>query len=77
MSYTLTAQDLWHLVLKLPHEEQIRLAKFALHAAAISEVGSHDGAAYATMPVAEGEFSTDEDSLAWDAEGWEGFDVSR
>jgi hypothetical protein len=27
---TLTADDLWPLVRKLPHEEQVRLAKLAL-----------------------------------------------
>ena len=40
MSQTLTAQNLWPLVQKLPTDEQVRLAKLALRAAAQS--GSSD-----------------------------------
>lgn len=32
-----------------------------------------DAAAYQAHPLATGEFSTDDDPLAWDADGWENF----
>jgi hypothetical protein len=76
MSQTLTAQDLWPLVQKLPHDEQVRLAKLALRAAARS--GSSDVEAYRRMaPPSAEEFSSQEEPLAWEAEGWEEFDASR
>jgi hypothetical protein len=34
MSDPLTASDFWPLILKLPHDERVRLAKLALRAAA-------------------------------------------
>ncbi len=75
MSQTLTAEDLWPLVQKLPHDEQVRLAKLALRAAARS--GSGDAEAYRAAPPSVDEFSSQEESLAWEAEGWEAFDASR
>jgi hypothetical protein len=75
MSQTLTAQDLWPLVQKLPHDEQVRLAKLALRAAARS--GSSDAEAYQAAPPSADEFSSQDESLAWDAEGWEDFDAPR
>lgn len=72
MNSTLTAQDLWPLLLKLPHDEQVRLAKLALHAA--SRAGSEDARAYASAPPAAEEFSVAEDPLAWEAEGWDEFE---
>jgi hypothetical protein len=75
MSQTLTAQDLWPLVQKLPHDEQVRLAKLALRAAAQS--GALDADAYRAAAPSEDEFSSQEESLAWEAEGWEEFDASR
>lgn len=77
MNTAITAQDLWHLVVRLPHDEQLRLARLALHAATNSNAGSNDASAYATIPVTECEFDTDEDMLAWDAGGWEEFDALR
>lgn len=74
MATPLTASDFWPLILKLPHDERVRLAKLALRAAA--EDGT-DGAAYAAAPPAPDEFSTDEEPLAWDAEGWEEFSAPR
>ena len=73
MSSALTADDLWPLVLKLPHEEQVRLAKLALRAAA----GGVDAESYAASPPGADEFSSDEDALAWDADGWDEFDAPR
>ncbi|MFL5351994.1 hypothetical protein [Archangium sp.] len=75
MSQTLTAQDLWPLVQKLPHDEQVRLAKLALRAAA--QGGFPDAEAYRAAPPSVEEFSSQEDPLTWEAEGWEEFDASR
>jgi hypothetical protein len=75
MSQTLTAQDLWPLVQKLPHDEQVRLAKLALQAAARS--GSSDADAYRAAPPSMDEFSSQEDPLVWEAEGWEEFNAPR
>jgi hypothetical protein len=75
MSTTLTARDLWPLVVKLPHDEQMHLAKLALHAAAQS--GGSAAASYRATPPEPGEFSSDEDPLAWEGEGWEELDAAR
>ena len=68
MSEPLTAHDLWPLVLKLPHDERVRLAKLALKAAA-----TDDAAAYRAAPPDVAEFSSEDESLAWEAEGWDEF----
>jgi hypothetical protein len=65
-----TARDLWPLVEKLPHDEQVRLARLALRAAAL---GRSAAAAYRVQPPTNDEFGTDDDPLGWDAEGWEAF----
>jgi hypothetical protein len=72
MSSPLTAQDLWPLLLKLPKDEQVRLAKLALYAA--SRAGHEDARAYESFPPAAEEFSVAGDPLAWEAEGWDEFD---
>jgi hypothetical protein len=64
-----TAEDLTPLVARLPREEQLRLAKIALRLAANSQVGG----GYSARPPAADEFSSDEDSLSWEAEGWSEF----
>jgi hypothetical protein len=74
MAAPLTASDFWPLILKLPHEERLRLAKLALRAAA--EEGD-DAAAYAAAPPSADEFSEDDEPLAWDADGWEEFSAAR
>ena len=74
MSPTLTADDLWPLVEKLSHDQQVKLARRALLAAARS--GS-DAAAYRAAPPSEDEFGSDEDGGAWEAEGWEEFHAPR
>ena len=68
MSTPLTAHDLWPLVLKLPHDERVRLARLALKAAA-----TDDAAAYRAAAPAPDEFGSDEEPLAWEGEGWEEF----
>jgi hypothetical protein len=75
MSTPLKAEDLWPLVQKLPHDEQVRLAKLALMAAARGP--SDDAVAYQTTPPALGEFSSDDEALGWEAEGWEDLDAPR
>jgi hypothetical protein len=74
MSDPLTASDFWPLILKLPHEERVRLAKLALRAAASDDASA---AAYAAAPPTTEEFSSDQEALAWEAEGWEEFGASR
>jgi hypothetical protein len=75
MNPMLTAEDLWPLVQKLPHDEQVRLAKLALRAAAQSD-GS-DAGSYRTHPPGRDEFSSEEEPLAWEAEGWDEFNAGR
>jgi hypothetical protein len=70
-----TAADLWPLVSKLSPQEQVRLAKLALRAAALGP--GDDAAAYAATPAKADEFSSDDDPLAWEAEGWESLDATR
>jgi hypothetical protein len=69
METPLTARDLWPLLLKLPHDEQLRLAKLALYAA--SGGGREDARAYQAAPPAEDEFSIADNPLAWEGEGWD------
>jgi len=66
---TLTADDLWPLVRKLSHEEQVRLAKLALTAAVTGPDGDRE--AYRAAPPTADEFSSEDDALSWEAEGWE------
>jgi hypothetical protein len=75
MGAPLTAEDLWPLVQKLPHDEQVRLAKLALMAAARGPGADAD--AYRATPPAADEFSSDEDLLSWEGEGWEELDAPR
>ena len=69
METPLTAQDLWPLLLKLPHDEQLRLAKMALHAA--SGGGQEDLRRYQLVPPTAHEFADPDDVLAWDGDGWD------
>ncbi len=71
MDTPLTAEDLLPWLLKLPHDEQLRLARLALHAA--SGGGRDDQHAYQVAPTTKEEFSIAEDSLTWDGEGWDEF----
>ncbi len=75
MSAPLKAEDLWPLVQKLPHDEQVRLAKLALMAASRRPTG--DAEAYRIAPPGADEFRSDDDPLAWEAEGWESVDAPR
>ena len=64
MSQPLTADDLLPLIVKLSSAERRKL--FLL----IQKVGS-DAEAYRAVPPAQDEFSSDENMLARDADGWE------
>ena len=74
MSTTLTADDLWPLVEKLSHDQQVKLARRALQAAARQ---GDDAAAYRAAPPTANEFGSDEEGAAWEAEGWEDFHAPR
>lgn len=74
MAEPLTAQDLWPLVEKLPHDEQLRLARLVLRAAARSRAAR---SAYVDQQPRTDEFGSDDEPLAWEAEGWEQFGAAR
>jgi hypothetical protein len=75
MDAQLTADDLWPLVQKLASDQQVRLVKLALMAAASSPESDRD--AYRTSPPMPAELASDDEGLAWEAEGWEKVDASR
>jgi hypothetical protein len=64
-----TADDILTLVDDLPPQERVRLLRLMT-----SRSGESAAAAYSTVPPGPQEFSTDEDPLSWDAEGWEDFE---
>ncbi len=66
MSQPLTANDLLPLVARLAPRERERLMRL------IAATAERDASLYATAPPRQDEFTSDEESLAWDAEGWEG-----
>ena len=67
MSTELKAEDLIPLIAKLSLAERHRL----LHL--VRNQGLNDGQTYAAMPPRDGEFSSDDDALSWEVEGWEEF----
>jgi hypothetical protein len=74
MATPLTAKDLLPLVRKLDHDEQVRLAKLALRAAASRP---SDAAAYRASTPGTDEFADEDDPLSWDAGGWDEVDAPR
>lgn len=70
----LTADDLLPLVSKLPHDQQVRLARLALWAAAREGA---DLEAYRAHPPSADEFGSEDDCLGWDGEGWDDVDAPR
>jgi hypothetical protein len=64
MSQPLTADDLLPLIAKLSSVERRKLFRL------IQKVGN-DVEAYRAVPPAQDEFSSEEDTLAWDSDGWE------
>ena len=65
MSKALTADDILPLVAALTPEERARLLGL------IASREARDDSGYASIPPRRDEFSADDDSLAWEAEGWE------
>jgi hypothetical protein len=75
MSSTITARDLWPLVRKMPQAEQVRLARLVMEATSTGDIP--DSRAYQASPPDADEFSTEDDPLAWEGEGWEEFYAAR
>lgn len=63
------ADDILPLVARLAPEERVRLMRLIAE-----QRDADDAAIYAAAPPRPDEFSTDEDPLAWEAEGWENQD---
>jgi hypothetical protein len=62
----LTADEILPLVKHLTLSERARLIRL------IGASSEDDASAYRAMPTLEGEFASEDDSLAWDSEGWDG-----
>lgn len=65
MSQPLTANDLLPLVARLAPQERKRLIRL------IEATAERDAALYLAAPPTQGEFGSDHDALAWDADGWD------
>jgi hypothetical protein len=61
----LKADDILPLVAALAPEERVRLLRL------IASPDAGDDSVYASVPPRRDEFSADDDSLAWEADGWE------
>lgn len=70
----LSADDLKPLIEKLSQDQQVKLARMALKAAARAE---QDARVYRAAPPGSDEFHSDDDGAAWEAEGWEEFSAPR
>jgi len=66
MGKSLTADDILPLVACLTPQERVRLLRFLS-----VRPGADEKDAYRAFPPKREEFSSDEEPLAWDAEGWE------
>lgn len=64
MGEPITADDVLPLIAKLSPAERIRLFRLAKTVAS-------DAEAYRASPPGKLEFGADDDSLSWDADGWE------
>ena len=65
MSKPLTADDILPLVACLTPRERLRLLR-------LMSIGpeAYESEAYRILPPARDEFTTDDEPLSWDAEGW-------
>ena len=63
----LSAEDIFPLVNCLSSDERLRLLRFIS-----TRPAADDPEIYRAVPPRNEEFSSNEDLLAWDAEGWEG-----
>ena len=66
MPKVLIAEDVLPLVESLSPEERLRLLRLIG-----TRPATDDRQAYGAAPPRDEEFSTDEEPLSWDAEGWE------
>ena len=64
MARTLTADDILPLVDSLTTEERMRLLRLIVRP-------KDDAPVYRSVPPSRDEFSADDETLAWDADGWE------
>ena len=67
MARALTADDIIPLIAALTRKERERLLRL------IAAPEGSDASTYRSEVPPNDEFSTDDESLAWDAEGWEDF----
>lgn len=67
MAQQLTANDLLPLVARLAPQERRRLIQL------IAATSERDASIYRANPPLSTEFSSDEESLGWEADGWEDF----
>jgi hypothetical protein len=65
MGKVLTAEDILPLIAALTPDERARLVQL------IASPRGGDESAYASIPPRRDEFSSDDESLAWEADGWE------
>ncbi len=63
----MTAEDVLPLVAGLTPRERCRLLRLIAASPGVSAA-----IAYAAVPPGRDEFSTDEEPLAWEADGWDG-----
>jgi hypothetical protein len=61
----LTANDLLPLVARLAPQERKRLLTL------LQQAGERDATIYQMSPPKAGEFNSEDESLAWDADGWD------
>ena len=66
MAKPLTADDILPLIACLTPQERSRLLRLI-----IVRPGGDQRDAYRTLPPVRDEFSSDEEPLSWDADGWE------
>lgn len=69
MTEPMTADDILPLVAGLKPKERVRLLRLITE-----QPDADDAAIYTAVPPKADEFSSTEDPLAWEANGWEGFD---
>jgi hypothetical protein len=65
----MTADDILPLVASLAPQERVRLLRLIT-----SRPSPEAAAVYEAVPPGQDEFSSDEEPLAWEAEGWENID---
>jgi hypothetical protein len=69
MTKPMTAEDVLPLVSALTPKERVRLLRLMTE-----QPGANDAAVYAAVPPKHDAFSSDEEALAWEVDGWEDVD---